>query len=278
MVCTIVDVGEISANKYRNNIRFVGRVIIPHSVTSIGPYAFAGCVGITYVVIPSSVTFVGERAFWKCSGLISVTLSDSMTSLEVGTFQNCYALRSITIPSSVTSFKDVAFAQCYALTSMTIPSSVTLIEKWVFWRCFMLKDIIISDSVTPLPLDWSSLVTHIPSMVRIHAPDHIISQLGGTFAPFETMESVPAQHRITPQHVITWATAELYLWWSPPQLGGRTDAAYNENLASHSRRIMIWTVMLSGFRTAETTEVLSYIPPEIWNLVFGFVKHTAIPA
>jgi hypothetical protein len=41
---------------------------------------------------------------------------------------------------------------------------------------------------------------------------------------------------------------------------------------------MIWTVMLSGFRTAEMTEVLSYLPPEIWNLVFGFVKHPAIPA
>ena len=114
-------------------------------------------------------------------------------------------------------------------------------------------------------------------MVRVHAPDRIIAQLGSTFAPFDTMASVPAENRITPLGT-TWATAELYLWWSPPQLGGRTDAAYNENPASHSRRIMIWTVMMCGFRTAETIEVLSYIPPEIWNLVFGFVKHTAIPA
>ena len=118
----------------------------------------------------------------------------------------------------------------------------------------------------------------LSALVRVHAPDHIIAQLGGTFAPFTTMASVPAPHRITPPHMTTWATAELYLWWSPPQLGGGSAAAYNENLAARSRRTMIWTVMLSGFRTAETTEVLSYLPPEIWNLVFGFVKHPAIPA
>jgi hypothetical protein len=277
MVCTIVDVGEIPADKYRNRTDVSGKVIISDSVTSIGPYAFAGCSKITRVEMSPSVMSIGERAFWGCSGLTSVTLSDSITSVEMGTFQNCYKLPSITIPSSVTSFKEVAFSQCHALTSMTIPSSVKLIENWVFWHCHMLKDIIISDSVTPLPLDWSSLVTHIPSMDRIHAPDHIIAHLGGTFAPFETMESVPAQHRITPSHVRTWVAAELYLWWSTPQLGGGTDAAYNANLSSHSRRIMIWTVMLSGFRTAETTEVLPYIPSEIWNLVFGFVKHTDIP-
>jgi hypothetical protein len=91
------------------------------------------------------------------------------------------------------------------------------------------------------------------------------------------MASVPTPHRITPPHITTWATAELHLWWSPPQVGGRSAAAYNENLAARSRRIMLWTVMLSGFRTAEMTEVLSYLPPEIWNLVFGFAKHPAIP-
>jgi len=134
---------------------------------------------------------------------------------------------------------------------VVIPSSVTFIGEDAFDECC--------------------------SINRVHAPDHIIAQLCGVFAPFDTMASVPAQHRITPPGT-TWATAELYLWWSPPQSGGSSAAAYNKNLTSRSRRIMIWTVMLCGFQTAEMTEILPYIPPEIWNLVFGFVKHTAIPA
>ena len=77
---------------------------------------------------------------------------------------------------------------------------------------------------------------YLSALVRVHAPDHIIAQLGGTFAPFTTMASVLGPHRITPPGT-TWATAELYLWWSPPQLGGGSAAAYNENLAARSRRV-----------------------------------------
>lgn len=40
-----------------------------YSVTSIGPFAFYCCSGLTSVTIPNSVTSIGSYAFFVCSGL-----------------------------------------------------------------------------------------------------------------------------------------------------------------------------------------------------------------
>ena len=45
---------------------------IPESVTSIGDYAFAGCVSLTSIVIPESVTSIGEGAFDYCISLENI--------------------------------------------------------------------------------------------------------------------------------------------------------------------------------------------------------------
>ena len=69
--------------------------VIPNSVTSIGWYAFCGCLGLTSVTIPNSVTSIGERAFMGCSGLTSVTIGNSVTSIGERAFEDCLRLTSI---------------------------------------------------------------------------------------------------------------------------------------------------------------------------------------
>ena len=41
-----------------------GDYTIPHSVTRLGNYTFAGCAGLTNITIPQSVTRIGEAAFY----------------------------------------------------------------------------------------------------------------------------------------------------------------------------------------------------------------------
>jgi uncharacterized repeat protein (TIGR02543 family) len=62
---------------------------IPHSVTSIGCYAFFACSGLTAVTIPNSVTSIGDRAFSYCSGLTSVyNLRDVPQVINADVFQS----------------------------------------------------------------------------------------------------------------------------------------------------------------------------------------------
>ena len=72
-----------------------GSYIIPDSVTSIGPYAFAECAGLTGVTIPDSVTSIGETAFYLCRSLTNVTIGDSVTSIGEWAFADCSSLTSI---------------------------------------------------------------------------------------------------------------------------------------------------------------------------------------
>jgi hypothetical protein len=100
-------------------------------------YAQGNCkVLITSVVIPSSVTLIGPSAFRMQSKLTSVTLPASLIEIKDRAFEGCSSLTSITLPASIKTIKTRAFCDCTALTTVTIPASVTRItfEDNVFQR------------------------------------------------------------------------------------------------------------------------------------------------
>ena len=143
---------------------------IPDSVTSIGDYAFFGCVGLTSVTIPDSVTSIGNDAFRNCTGITkingvfyaasavaeqcgSASFEIAITSgveIEAFAFFGCAGLTSVTIPNSVTSIGNCAFDSCTGLTSVTIPDSVTSIGDSAFYGCTGLTSVTIPDSVTSI--------------------------------------------------------------------------------------------------------------------------------
>ena len=49
-------------------------VTILANVTSIGYYAFSGCISLTGVTLPSSVTSIGTSAFEDCGSLTGMKL------------------------------------------------------------------------------------------------------------------------------------------------------------------------------------------------------------
>ena len=128
----------------------VTEVVIPDTVTSILPYAFAHIPSITSVKIPNSVTSIGGGAFYYSSSLTSITIPNSVTSIGSSAFRDCIGLSSITIPNSVTTIEDYAFYNCKALTSITIPDSVTTIGAYALKDCDTLTSITIPYSVTTI--------------------------------------------------------------------------------------------------------------------------------
>ena len=128
----------------------VKKVVIEKGVTSIGNYAFSGCLGLKSITIPDGITSIGDHAFDSCINLRSITLPDSITSIGMWAFYNCWNVSSIIIPDGVTSIEDFMFNSCISLTSITIPNSVTNIKSSAFHNCADLTSITIPDSVTSI--------------------------------------------------------------------------------------------------------------------------------
>ena len=119
-------------------------------MTSIGAYAFSGCLSLKDITIPAGVTSIGEGAFQHCESLTSVAIPEGVTSIENITFSCCESLTSVTIPDGVTIIDELAFRGCSSLTGLVIPDSVTRIEGSAFSGCTSLTSVTIPDSVTSI--------------------------------------------------------------------------------------------------------------------------------
>jgi hypothetical protein len=88
-------------------------VILPTSITSIGDYAFRGCLELTgSLTIPNSVTTIGSKAFFECRFSGSLTIGSAVTSIGNGAFGQCYfnIINSLNAtPPTLTSGFDVNY-------------------------------------------------------------------------------------------------------------------------------------------------------------------------
>ncbi|EHI98770.1 cell wall binding repeat-containing protein [Clostridium sp. DL-VIII] len=64
-------------------------ITIPNGVTSIGDFAFAGCVNLTSIIIPNGVTSIGVCAFENCNSATDITIPSSVTSIGWCAFHLC---------------------------------------------------------------------------------------------------------------------------------------------------------------------------------------------
>ncbi len=169
-------------------------VIIPNSVTSIGPEAFYGCSSLSSVTISNSVASIGSNAFEGCSSLTSVTIPNSVTSLGIGAFYDCSSLTSVTIPNSVTSIGANTFNGCSSLISVTIPNSVTFIGSRAFSGCSSLTSVTIPNSVTKIAM---YAFYGCSSLAKVNIPNSITSIEYGTFRYCSGLISVNIPNSVT---------------------------------------------------------------------------------
>ncbi len=101
---------------------YIPSKIDQYTVTSIGDYAFSGCVLFGHAYIPDTVTHIGNYAFCGCDLMMYVDIPDSVTSIGDYAFESCGFLREVTIPASVTSIGAAPFKCCYELDHVEIDS------------------------------------------------------------------------------------------------------------------------------------------------------------
>ena len=162
-------VGNGYPSIFASNSNSVTSIIIPNNVTSIGDYAFYGCLSINSVTIPNSVTNIGTYAFASSSigiglngpmQLSSIVIPDSVTKIGQKAFYGCNKLTNAIIGNGVTSIEAGAFSGCSSLVSITIPDSVKSIgyddltggppDDGVFSYCTNLTSINIGNNVTTI--------------------------------------------------------------------------------------------------------------------------------
>ena len=148
----------------------VSTIILPDSVTAIGPCAFISCGNLKNIFIPNSVKSIGVQAFCFCDSLESISIPASVTRIDPGIFDYCGKLTDIQIdpankkyeaqglflidktkkmiisapsslkgkveiPDGIKEIGNGAFQGCSDLKELTIPDSVKKIGVSAFWNC-----------------------------------------------------------------------------------------------------------------------------------------------
>lgn len=98
--------------------------------TSINNYEFQNDYYLGKVVIPNTVTTLGQSVFMQAQNVQEIELSSGMTELPVCSFQYCYNLKKLKIKEGITTIGNYAFDNCWSLESLALPSTLTSIGIW----------------------------------------------------------------------------------------------------------------------------------------------------
>lgn len=105
--------------------------------TSVGNYAFSGCLNISAINIPNGVT-IGEGVFQGCAYLTNVTLIQKVLTKNL--FKNCVSLAEINL-LGITLIPEGVFSGCSSLQSsgLTLDTAVSEIGPYAFYNCASLS-------------------------------------------------------------------------------------------------------------------------------------------
>lgn len=127
----------------------------PDGLTSIGPYAFAGCTRFNPSSLPSGITVIHNYAFFSCGRLALTSLPSGVQSFGQHSFDGCTALALTSLPSGFvsTTMPSYVFSGCKALALTSLPNSVTTIDTYAFNNCSNL-------ALTSLPTGLQRIYTY----------------------------------------------------------------------------------------------------------------------
>lgn len=101
-----------------------GDIVIPNTVTAIGPEAFKGNKKITSVTIPGSVSQIGYSAFEGCPNLEKILFSNpkdgAQLTIRVSAFIDCPKLTECIIPAVAKYVTGNVFKGCSSMTEIKV--------------------------------------------------------------------------------------------------------------------------------------------------------------
>lgn len=140
---SVVTIGEDAF--YGNEI---SGVILPDSITYIGPSAFESCSRLVTVRLPARLTDVSYDSFYGCSSLTSVHFPEGLTAIGQNAFKSCTSLLGLALPQTLTRIYSRAFENCVSLKSVHLPGAVTQVGTYAFKECASLESVVIEKSVS----------------------------------------------------------------------------------------------------------------------------------
>lgn len=147
-------------------------VIIPASITNIGPSAFEGCASLKTVVFfdRTGPAVIGTRAFLGCTGMTDLIMSRGITEIGEEAFGGCLSLEEVVIPDGVTTLGNGAFNQCRKLTAVYIPKTLKGIDDIAFSNTDSLRTIHFDGSREECLAAFAT--GHLPNNLNSHENYH----------------------------------------------------------------------------------------------------------
>ena len=175
-------------------------VILPSSVTTIGPHAFRGCNSLTSINLSACTNLqrISIYAFAECDSLKEINLSNctGLTSIGEGTFQYCTSLNSITLPASLTTINFNAFEGCSSLTEIDLSNTkVNTIGNYAFAGCSSLTEIDLSNTKVNTIGNYAFI--ECTNLKKVLLPANLTTIGGWTFDGCSSLETVLLPAKLT---------------------------------------------------------------------------------
>ena len=119
------------------------KVVFTEGCTSVGFYAFDGCLNLKTVEFPESLKQIETAAFRGCSSLQAAHIPDGVTAFGASIFEDCTSLTDLELPPNIRGYGIDMFKGCTALTTVTIPATWSnhSLPMTMFENCTSLREV-----------------------------------------------------------------------------------------------------------------------------------------
>ena len=147
---------------------------------------FQGCAALKNIVIPESVTTMGPGVFYGCSSLESINIPAGVTRIERDALRET-GLKKVEFPASVTYFGNMAFRDCKQLTEVVINAPEFTMEGNTFG--------IMAAPFTPMTIYVANdeMKAYVESKLTAHDKTYITVKAPATVTDKASLQEVMAE-------------------------------------------------------------------------------------
>ena len=168
-------------------------VVLPDTLTDIGPRSFDCCEDLKSLTLPTGLTIIGYFAFHRCRSLTSIVFPDTLTRIGSDAFAECTGLTYLKFPNEI-SIGASAFRSCYGLTSIVLPNSLINVSNGLFLQCTGITNITLPDTLKTIGANSFAACTGLTS---IRLPDMLIAVERAAFKNCTQLTFVSLPHTLT---------------------------------------------------------------------------------